>query len=263
MKYVICLKQVPDTKEILQDEETGSLIRDSAGSIPNPDDYRAIEACLQTREKAKGDIKAITMGPKQARSSLRNALSMGVDEAYHMMDNCFSGADVLATAYTLALGIKKIGLPDIIFCGEKSIDGDTGQVGAELAEILGYSHVYYVSEIVDINKDEIIVLSNMERYIDKIKVKLPAVLSIDNESFTPRVSSFRDKMMAQKKAIEIVTLNDLEDNDKNNFGYQGSATRVKKMFVPTITRNSEILSNNTSQNVDFLLKKLDEWEELL
>ena len=263
MKYVICLKQVPDTKEIQQDEETGSLIRDSAGSIPNLDDHRALEACLQAREKTKGNIKAITMGPKQARASLRNALSLGVDEAYHMMDNKFSGADVLATAYTLALGIKKIGLPDIVFCGKQSIDGDTGQVAAELAEILGCSHVYYVSEIVDINSDEIIVISNMGSYIDKIKVKLPAVLSIDNESFTPRVSSFRDKMMAQKKTIEILTLDDLVDNDENNFGYKGSPTRVKKMFAPKITRNAKILTNNTSQNVDFLLEKLVEWEELL
>lgn len=121
MNYVICLKQVPDTKEIQQDEETGSLIRDSAGSMPNPNDYNAMEACLQVREKVTGKIKAITMGPKQARASLRNAFSLGVDETYHMRDKLFSGADVLATAYTLALGIKKIGLPDIVFCGKQSI----------------------------------------------------------------------------------------------------------------------------------------------
>ncbi len=150
MDYVICLKQVPDTKEIQQDEETGSLIRESAGSIPNPNDNIAMEACLQTREKTGGRIKAISMGPKQARASLRNALSLGVDQAYHLRDSLFSGADVWATAYTLASAIKKIGLPDIVFCGKESIDGDTGQVGAELAEILGYAHVYYVSEIKDV-----------------------------------------------------------------------------------------------------------------
>ena len=263
MNYVICLKQVPDTKEIQQDAETGSLIRESAGSMPNPDDHNAMEACLQAREKTGGKIKAITMGPRQARASLRNALSLGVDEAYHMRDNSFSGADVLATSYTLGLGIKKIGLPDIVFCGQQSTDGDTGQVGAELAEILGYSHVYYVSEIIEISKEEIIVVSKMGNYTDKIKVKLPTVLSIKSGSFNPRISSFRDKMMSQKKAIEILELKDLEDNNKNNFGYQGSPTRVKNMFVPKITRNGQVLSASRSENVDFLLEKLTEWEELI
>lgn len=263
MEYVICVKQVPDTKEIQQDKETGSLIRDSAGSKPNPDDYRAIEACLQLREKTSGNIKAITMGPKQARASLRNALALGVDEAYHMVDKRFSGADVLATAYTLALGIKKIGLPDIIFCGNQSIDGDTGQVAAELAEILDCSHVYYITEILDLKDNEITVISNMGNHLDKIKVKLPAVLSIDNESFNPRVSSFRDKMLAQKKPIEIITLEDLEDKNENNFGYRGSATRVKKMFVPNVIRKGEILNYATLENVDILLDHLTEWEEEL
>lgn len=263
MDYVICLKQVPDTKEIQQDEETGSLIRESAGSIPNPNDNIAMEACLQTREKTGGRIKAISMGPKQARASLRNALSLGVDQAYHLRDSLFSGADVWATAYTLASAIKKIGLPDIVFCGKESIDGDTGQVGAELAEILGYAHVYYVSEIKDVKADEITVVSNMGDYVDTIKAKLPVVLSTDSESFIPRVSSFRDKMMSQKKVIEILKLKDLADSDKGNFGYQGSPTRVRKMFVPQIIRKGRILSKSRTENIDFLLEKMEEWEETI
>lgn len=262
MNYVICLKQVPDTKEIQQDKETGSLIRESAGSMPNPNDSSAMEACLQARERTGGEIKAITMGPKQARASLRNALALGVEEAYHLRDKCFSGADVWATAYTLALGIKKIGLPDLIFCGKESIDGDTGQLGAELAEILDYAHVYYVSEIIDINNEEITVVSNMGDYIDKIKAKLPAVISTDSESFLPRNSSFRDKMMSQKKTIEILELKDLEDKNINNFGYLGSPTKVKSMFVPQITREGKILSKSIDENVDFILKKIEEWEKI-
>ncbi len=262
MNYVICLKQVPDTTEIQQDEKTGSLIRESAGSIPNPNDNIAMSACLQAREKTGGLIKALTMGPKQARSSLRNALSLGVDEAYHLRDRHFSGADVWATSYTLALAIRKIGLPDIVFCGKESIDGNTGQVGAELAEILGYAHVYYVSEIVDISRDEITLVSDMGDYKDTIKVKLPVVISTDSESFTPRVSSFRDKMLSQKKEIKVLELKDLEDQEKNNFGYQGSPTRVKKMFVPQVERKGQILSETREQNVDFLLEKLMEWERI-
>lgn len=261
MNYVICLKQVPDTKEIQQDKETGSLIRESAGSMPNPNDSIAMEACLQARERTGGEIKAISMGPKQARASLRNALALGADQAYHLRDSIFSGADVWATAYTLALGIKRIGLPDIIFCGKESIDGDTGQLGAELAEILNYAHVYYVSEIVDINNKEITVVSNMGDHIDKIKVKLPAVISTNSNSFHPRVSSFRDKMMSQKKNIEILEMKDLEDNDNNNFGYLGSPTRVKNMFVPEILRTGKILTGSLDENADFLIEKIKLWEE--
>ena len=263
MNYVICLKQVPDTKEIKQDEKTGSLLRDSAGSMPNPDDHSALEACLLAREKTNGKIKAITMGPKQSRASLRNALSLGVDEAYHMRDKFFSGADVLATVHALFQGIKKIGLPDMVFCGTQSSDGDTGQVGAELAEVLGYSHVYYVSEIIDINKEEVTLKSKMGDYTDTIKVKLPAVLSINSESYLPRRSSFRDKMLSQKKQIDILELKDLKDTNKDNYGYPGSATRVKSMFVPKITRQSEMLSGSTCKNTDFILEKFKEWEELI
>lgn len=262
MDYVVCLKQVPDTKEIQQDPETGSLIRESAGSIPNPNCSMALEACLQTRERTCGKIKAISMGPKQARASLRNALSLGVDEAYLLRDARFSGADVWATAYTLSLGIKKIGLPDIIFCGKESIDGDTGQVGAELAEILGYAHVYYVSEIKEIGDEQITVVSTMGDYIDTIKVKLPAVLATDSESFIARVSSFRDKIMSQKKNIEILQLTDLDDQDAGNVGYQGSPTKVKNMFVPQIVRTGEILAQTQEENINFLVEKIREWEEM-
>jgi electron transfer flavoprotein beta subunit len=245
----------------MQDEKTGSLIRESAGSITNPNDHNALEACLQVRERFGGVINAITMGPKQARACLRNALALGVDEAFHMRDNLFSGADVLITANTLALGIKNIGLPDIIFCGKQSIDGDTGQVGAELAEILGYSHVYYVSEIIDVRDKEIIVISKMGRNTEKIKVKLPTILSIDNESFKPRVSSYRDKIMAQKIILKIITKKDIDDNNENNFGYQASPTRVNRIFMPKAFRKGKILSGSTSQNVDLILERISNWEE--
>lgn len=262
MNYVICLKQVPDTKEIQQDPKTGSLIRESAGSIPNPNCSMALEACLQAREKSGGRIKAISMGPKQARASLRNALSLGVDEAYHLRDARFSGADVWATAYTLSLGIQKIGLPDIIFCGKESIDGDTGQVGAELAEILGYAHVYYVSEIKEIGPGQVTVVSDMGDHIDTIKVRLPAVLATDSESFIPRVSSFRDKIMSQKKEIEILQLADFEDREAGHVGYQGSPTKVKSMFVPEINRAGKIINGTQAENIHFLLEKIKDWKQL-
>lgn len=243
MKYIICLKQVPDTKEIICDPITGSLLRDTVGSIPNPNDEDALCAVLDIREKIGGTISAITMGPKQSRATLRNALSLGVDYAYHMQDSRFSGSDVYVTAYTLAQGIKKIGLPDIIFCGKHSIDGDTGQVGAELAEILDYSHIYYVVEVNEITKDFIRVKAKVDNKIQDVKIELPAVISTDANAFPKKISSFRDKMLAQKKEIRVFKLEDLEDNNSYHYGYKASATKVKEMFAPSVNRKCQFLND--------------------
>lgn len=253
MKYVICLKQVPDTKEIVSDPITGSLLRDTAGSIPNPYDDDALSAVLDLREKTGGTITAITMGPKQSRATLRNALSLGVDYAYQMQDSRFSGADVYVTAYTLSQGIKKIGMPDIIFCGKQSIDGDTGQVGAELAEIIGYSHIYYVTGIDEVSDKHIIVKSKIGNIIQKVNISLPAVISTEADVFPKKISSFRDKILSQKKEIKVFSLDDLEDNNQEHYGYRASPTKVKQMFVPNINRKCQIIDNI---NFDELIKTL-------
>jgi electron transfer flavoprotein beta subunit len=158
MRIVTCVKQVPDERNMATDPVTGSLLRDTAGSIPNPDDAYALAMARATSESLHGQVQsldAITMGPRQSRSSLRQALSYGFDHAYQLTDSRFAGSDVLATAHALALAIRKTGGADLVFCGEKSADGDTGQVPAELSVLLEASFLPFVTEIIDVNRDGI------------------------------------------------------------------------------------------------------------
>lgn len=259
MEFVVCIKQVPDSNRIDMDPETGSLIRESTGAKTNPYDLSAIEACLQVRERLGGKAHAISMGPKQARYALRNALALGIDNAWLVTDKKFAGSDVLTTSYTLAQSISKVARPDIIFCGKQSTDGDTSQVGPEIAELLEIPHASYVTEIKKATDKYIIVSANMGRFEDTIRLDFPCLISVEKDSFTPRISSFRNKIEAQKKLIDIIELKDLEDQDINNYGYQGSPTKVSKIYVPRIVREAEIIQGDKDEVVDELLEKLEDW----
>ncbi|SHI09713.1 electron transfer flavoprotein subunit beta/FixA family protein [Sporanaerobacter acetigenes] len=262
MEFVVCIKQVPSSDKIDINPETGSLVRESTGAKTNPYDLSAIEACLQVREKVGGKIHAISMGPKQAKTALREALALSVDEVFLISDSCFAGSDVLTTSYTLAQAIKTIAKPDIIFCGKQSTDGDTCQVSPELAEFLGIPHALYVVEINDINDEYIVVTCDMGSYRETVKMNFPCLISVEKDSFIPRFSSLRNKIEAQKKPINTIELKDLEDKDKNNYGYCGSPTKVSKIYVPEIKRETTILDGETDEVVDKLFLKLDEWEVL-
>ncbi len=238
MRIVTCVKQVPDERNMETDPVTGSLLRDTAGSIPNPDDVFALAMARETFEALRDDTRtldAITMGPKQARSSLRQALSFGFDNAYQLIDSRFAGSDVLATARTLALAIEKTGGADLVFCGEKSADGDTGQVPAELSVFLGASFLPFVTEILNVDRDRVTVRSMMDDYEYVIESSLPAVIQVkaDAMSRVP-VVSFRQRMEAQKKPITVLSAEDLSLEDL--FGYRNSPTRVRKMVAPDRTR---------------------------
>ncbi len=260
MEFVVCIKQVPDSNKIDIDPETGSLIRESTGAKINPYDLSALEACLQVRDKIGGNINALSMGPKQAKFALRNAIALGVENAWLISDVSFAGADVLATSYTLAQSISKFTRPDIIFCGKQSTDGDTSQVGPEIAELLQIPHASYVSEILKITDEYIIVTCNMDNYIETVKLSIPCLLSVEKDSFVPRMSSFRDKIEAQKKEIKTISLKDLKDKNKDNYGYKGSPTKVKGISVPKIIREAEMINESTDVAIKEILKKLKEWE---
>lgn len=173
-----------------------------------------------------------------------------------------AGSDVLTTSYTLAQAIKTIAKPDIIFCGKQSTDGDTCQVSPELAEFLGIPHALYVVEINDINDEYIVVTCDMGSYRETVKMNFPCLISVEKDSFIPRFSSLRNKIEAQKKPINTIELKDLEDKDKNNYGYCGSPTKVSKIYVPEIKRETDILDGETDEVMDKLFLKLDEWEVL-
>lgn len=209
-----------------------------------------------------GNIHAITMGPKRAKFALRSALALGVDSAWLISDRAFAGSDVLATSYTLAEGISKVSEPDIIFCGKQSTDGDTGQVGPELAELLKIPHASYVNEILEITDKYITVACHMGSFIDTVKLSLPCLISVERDGFVPRISSFRDKIEAQKRDIGTITLDDFKDKSSEFYGYKGSPTKVRAMYVPKIVRKAEIIDETSDEITDKILEELEKWEVL-
>ena len=186
MKIMVCIKQVPGTSKVEVDEKTGVLKRDGVDSKMNPYDLYALETALRIKEKKGGNIKVISMGPPQAKAVIKEAYSMGADEGTLVSDRKFAGADVLATSYTLSQGVKKCGDFDIILCGKQTTDGDTAQVGPEMAEYLGIPHVANVRRILDVNDDFIKVEMDMPNTIEVLEVKYPCLLTVDKDIFQPR-----------------------------------------------------------------------------
>ena len=229
---VVPIKQVPDIEKVKFDIETGRIDRSSAENETNPFDLNALEAAVQIKEKIGGHITVISMGPMQAVSSLRDAIARGADRAILLTDRRFAGADTLATSYALACAIRKIAKYDLIICGEKTVDGDTGQVGPELAENLGIPHIGYVSKINSIFQDKIRVTSDFGYAYYLLELKFPALITVTKDINTPRLPTFRDKLMSRKRKIELWSVDTLADTcDINKFGIKGSPTLVKRIIV--------------------------------
>ncbi len=254
MKIVVCIKQVPDSAEVRINPETGTLIRDGVPSIINPYDLHAIEAGLQIKEKVGGKVTVITMGPPQAESALRDALSMGADEAMLLTDRAFAGADTWATAYALSRAIKKLGA-DIIICGKQAIDGDTAQVGPELAEFLDIPHVAYVKKIESITGNSIVVHRLMEDGYDIVESSIPVLLTVVKEINEPRLPSLRGKMAAKKAEIKKLSSRDIEA-DESLVGLKGSPTQVKRIFAPELKKDRKIFEGTPEEQVQKLIEEL-------
>lgn len=254
MRIVVCIKQVPETTEVKINPETGTLIREGVPSIINPYDMHAIEAGLKIREKVGGEVTAITMGPPQAEAALRDAISIGIDNAVLLTDKAFAGSDTWATAYTLSKAIEKIGA-DIIICGKQAIDGDTAQVGPELAEFLDIPHISYIRKIEDITEDSLKVHRLMEEGYDIIESSLPVVLTVVKELNEPRLPSLRGKMAARKAEIRKWGSADIMV-DENSTGFKGSPTQVKNIFAPEARSGRKMLEGTPEEQVSALIKEL-------
>lgn len=254
MRVIVCVKQVPDVTEVRIDPKTNTLIREGVPSIMNPFDLHAIEAALQIREKTGGKVTVITMGPPQAEEVLREAISMGVDEAVLLTDRRFAGADTWATAYTLAKAAEKIGF-DLIICGKQAIDGDTAQVGPEMAEFLQIPHVSYVRRIESITPEELIVERLMDDCYEKIALSLPALITVVKELNTPRPPSIRGKMAAKKAQIPRWSLEDI-GAEEGNVGLKGSPTMVKNIFAPPPRGERRLLEGTPEEQVEILIREL-------
>jgi electron transfer flavoprotein beta subunit len=257
MNILVCLKQVPDTPDVKIDPQTNTLIRDGIKTITNPFDTYALEEGVRIKERYGGRVSAITMGPPQAEQVLRDAISTGADDAVLLSDSAFAGADTLATAYTLARAISKLGPYDLVICGRQTIDGDTGQVGPELAEMLCVSFVAYVSKTEEISDGWLRVRRMVEDGYEVIETPLPAVITVVKEINVPRLPSLRGLTRAKSVAIPVWTAQEL-GIDPGTVGLSGSATRVIKVFFPQRVRRGETLQGDLPSQVSRLVDMLRE-----
>jgi len=233
MKIIVPIKQVPDMSQVKFDNEQGRVDRSSAGVEINPFDLNAIETAVQIKEKSDGYIIAISMGPLSAESSLKDALARGADEAVLLSDSAFSGSDTLSTSYVLAAAIRKLGEYDLIICGEKTVDGDTGQVGPEIAEHLGIPHVSYVSAIKTISP-KLVVSYEMNNIRYTMESGFPVLITVTKDINNPRLPAFSDKMKARRTDIQRWASADLiPDFTPDRTGVRGSPTRVYRVTIPS------------------------------
>ncbi len=235
MNILVCVKQVPDTTEIKIDPVTNTLIRAGVPSIVNPFDAYALEIAARIKDKNPGTkITLLSMGPEQAKAALKECLSVGGDKAYLVSDRAFGGADTLATSYTLMTAIQKLeeteGKFDMIFCGKQAIDGDTAQVGPEIAEHLDYPQVTYAVEA-SLEGDEVYVKRETGEGFEVLAVKTPCVVTVTKPSFSPRFPTIKSKMAANRAVIPTLTAQDIPV-DPACIGLKGSPTKVKKSFTP-------------------------------
>lgn len=254
MNIVVCIKQVPDTAEVRINPETNTLIRNGVPTIINPYDMHAIEAGLQIKEMIKGRVIVITMGPPQAESALREALSMGADDAVLLTDRAFAGSDTLATAYTISKAIAKV-KGDIIICGKQAIDGDTAQVGPEIAEFLNIPHIAYIRRIEDVKADSIRVQRLMDEGFDIVESSLPVLLTVVKELNTPRLPSLKGKIAAKKAEIKRFGHKELGMDEKDT-GLKGSPTQVKNIFAPQARADRKMLTGTVEEQVSQLVEEL-------
>lgn len=238
LKIITCIKQVPASSNVQVDPITGVLLRDGNNVKMNPYDLYGLETAFQIKEKTNATVSAITMGPPSATSVLKEALYMGADEAALITDRKFAGADVLATSYTISQMIRHMGEFDVVICGKQTTDGDTAQVGPEMAEFLGIPHIPYVKEIIEVTKDYLIVKSTYEQYEEIVQVKTPCLLTIEKGYNTPRLPSYLRKQQYRDYKIEMVTLKQFEDQDESHYGLNGSPTQVDEIFSPS--KNHEV-----------------------
>ena len=255
MKIVVCLKQVPDTTVVKIDPKTGTLIRDGVPSIINPEDKHALEAALQIKDNYGAHVTVISMGPPQAKNALREALCMGADEAILLTDRAFGGADTLATSKTIAAAIKQLDY-DIIFGGRQAIDGDTAQVGPEIAEHLGVPQVTYVQGV-KVEEDGLLVNRALEDGYELIKVQTPVLLTAIEELNHPRYMNVQYIFDTVDKEVKIMTAADL-DIPVEELGLKGSPTKVKKSMTKEAKGAGEIIKESAPEAVAYVLGKLKE-----
>ncbi len=256
MRIVVCIKQVPESTEVRVDPQTKALVREGVASIVNPVDENAIEAALQLREAHGGKVTAITMGPPQAEEALRHALAMGADDAILLTDAAFRGSDTLATSYTLAQAVRKIGEVDLLLCGKQAIDGDTGQVGPGLAERLGWPQVTFAVAL-EVTDRKLRARRVLDDFFEVIAVPLPAVVTVAKQINDPRRPAMRSVLKAKRAQITKWSLADLE-GDASQAGFDGSPTQVIEVWPPERRSGGRMLQGSVDEITDEIANAIKE-----
>lgn len=258
MDVLVCVKQVPGSSNVEVDPVTGVLKRSGIQSKMNPYDLYGIEAALSLTEKYGGAVRCVTMGPPQARSVIEEAVCMGAESGTVLTDRKFAGADVLATAYTVSQGIRKCGAYDIIICGKQTTDGDTAQVGAEVAEYLGIPNVSNVLSIDEVKDGRVFVTASLDDKRVKMSVKLPCLISVDGDINTPRLPSYKRKKAMTSDVVRMLTFADFEDKNESHYGLNGSATQVERIFPPEKNSEKHTITGNSQEQAHELCRLIRE-----
>jgi electron transfer flavoprotein beta subunit len=255
MNIIVCVKQVPDAKDVRLDPKTNTLAREGVQSIMNPYDQHAVEEAVRIKESLGGEVTVVTMGPPQAEAVLRQAISCGADHGVLVSDRAFAGADTWATSYTLAKAITALGSFDLVFCGKQAIDGDTAQVGPGLGMRLGIPFVTCVQKVRQADSAGLVLERMMDDGYDVIKVDYPALLTVVKDVNEPRVPSLKGTMRAKKAVIRTMNAKDI-NADPASIGLPGSPTQVVKVFPPEPRGERALLTGTIDEQVEQLVVKL-------
>ena len=244
MKILVCVKQVPGSNNVEVDPVTGVLKRSGIPSKINPYDLYALETALTLAERFGGTVHTLTMGPPQAQTVIRETICMGAVNGTVLTDRKFAGADVLATAYTISQGIVKSGPYDLIICGKQTTDGDTAQVGAEVAEYLGIPNISNVLSVEDVAEGKLYATTNLDNRIVSLSISLPCLISVDGDINTPRLPSYKIRKTLTDEAVSFLTFADFQDQNPDHYGLSGSATQVERIFPPEKTTQKQVLEGD-------------------
>lgn len=248
LNILVCVKQVPDVNLVKIDPVTGSLIRKGVPAILNPLDANALEAAVQVKEKYGGTVTCITMGPDQAEEALRECLAAGADRAVLLSDRAFANADTLATSYVIVTAAKMLGAFDIIFCGKESLDGATGQMGAQLAERFGASLLSSAALVteVDTARKTVTAERELERGIELTEAQYPCLFTVEKTNYRPRIPNLASWKASRTAAIEKYSAESVIGLDRGQIGDPGSPTKVPRTYPPEVSAKGSMIDEGSA-----------------
>jgi electron transfer flavoprotein beta subunit len=263
LEIVVCVKQVPASTRVRLNAATNTIIREGIEMMLNPFDAYALEAALRIKTSMGGRVTVISMGIPSAAEILRFALGLGADRAVLLSDKRFAGADTLATAYSLAAAVRKLGTWDLIFCGRQAVDGDTAQVGPSLAQKLGIPHLTAVSRLEFLSPQGILCEKMTDEGYQEVAMELPALLTVVKEINTPRFLSLEGYLETLGAVVEIWGADDL-DLDPSRIGYDGSATWVMSTAAAERCKNGKEIDGSPQEVAAKILETLTQqgWQSL-